>query len=93
MGLVCDAIWSDFDNDGWTDLILAGEWMPITFLKNEKGKLKKINTGLQNKLGWWTSITGGDFDNDGDIDYVAGNLGENSYFRGDSLHPVRSLQW
>ena len=40
IGLVCDAIWTDFDNDGWTDLILAGEWMPVTFFKNDHGKLK-----------------------------------------------------
>lgn len=89
IGLVCDAVWSDYDNDGWPDLVIAGEWMPITFFKNVKGKLKKIATSLQNKKGWWTSITAGDFDNDGDIDYVAGNLGENSFFRGDSLRPLR----
>ena len=89
VGLVCDALWTDFDNDGWQDLIVAGEWMPVSFFKNDKGKLKKITTGLENKIGWWTSITGGDFDNDGDIDYVAGNLGENSYYRGDSAYPVR----
>ncbi|MEP7374680.1 MAG: VCBS repeat-containing protein [Chitinophagaceae bacterium] len=89
LGLVCDAIWSDYDNDGWIDLVIAGEWMPITFFQNIKGKLKKITTGLQDKMGWWNSLAAGDFDNDGDIDYVAGNQGENSYYRGDSSYPVR----
>ncbi|MGZ8553373.1 MAG: VCBS repeat-containing protein [Chitinophagaceae bacterium] len=89
IGLICDAIWSDYDNDGWTDLVIAGEWMPITFFQNVKGILKKATTGLQEKIGWWNSLCAGDFDNDGDIDYIAGNHGENSYYRGDDVHPVR----
>ncbi|MBD0280067.1 MAG: VCBS repeat-containing protein, partial [Flavisolibacter sp.] len=77
IGLVCDAVWSDYDNDGWVDLVLAGEWMPITILKNNKGKFQHqtTNSRLQTLFGWWSSITAGDFDNDGDIDYVVGNLG------------------
>lgn len=90
IGLVCDAVWTDFDNDGWQDLILAGEWMPVKFLKNEQGHFKDVTsaTGISNKLGWWNSITGGDFDNDGDIDYVAGNLGENSFYKASDQYPV-----
>ena len=42
IGMVCDALFTDFDNDGQTDLILAGEWMPVTFLKNENGKFKNV---------------------------------------------------
>ncbi|PWU02117.1 MAG: RNA-binding protein [Bacteroidetes bacterium] len=91
LGLACDAIWTDFDNDGWTDLIIAGEWMPVTFLKNDHGTLKDVTaaTGVQNQKGWWSSITAGDFDNDGDIDYVVGNLGENSFYRASDNEPVR----
>ncbi|TMI67649.1 MAG: RNA-binding protein, partial [Bacteroidetes bacterium] len=89
IGLICDAVWSDYDNDGWPDLVIAGEWMPVTFFHNVKGTLEKVTTGLQNEVGWWNSIAAGDFDNDGDIDYVAGNQGENSYYRGDSSYPVR----
>jgi hypothetical protein len=91
IGLTCDAIWTDFDNDGWTDLILAGEWMPIKFLKNVQGKFKDITStsGISNKIGWWNSIVPGDFDNDGDIDYVAGNLGENSFYKASDSLPVR----
>ncbi|MEA5139410.1 VCBS repeat-containing protein [Arcicella rigui] len=89
IGLVCDALWSDFDNDGWQDLILAGEWMPITFLKNTKGKFSTVeNTGLASQIGWWNSLAAGDFDKDGDMDYVAGNLGQNTLHRASNETPV-----
>jgi hypothetical protein len=89
-GLVCDALFSDFDNDGWQDLIIAGEWMPLTFLKNTNGTFSNISasTGTGDKKGWWTSITSGDFDNDGDIDYIVGNLGLNSFFRASRKFPI-----
>jgi len=91
IGLVCDAVWTDFDNDGMIDLIVVGEWMPISFFKNIQGKFSNISreTGLQSYLGWWNSIAAGDFDNDGDMDYVAGNLGKNSFYRASVDHPVR----
>lgn len=90
IGLVCDALFTDFDNDGWPDLILAGEWMPVTFLKNQKGVFKNISasSGINHFTGWWTSITPGDFDNDGDIDYVIGNLGENTFYKANDKYPV-----
>jgi len=90
IGMVCDAIWTDFDNDGWQDLVLAGEWMPLTFLKNDHGRFKDITPSSQigNQVGWWNSITAGDFDNDGDIDYVVGNLGENSFYKASDKYPV-----
>jgi hypothetical protein len=91
VGLVCDAVWTDFNNDGWQDLVFTGEWMPIKFLKNNKGVLTDVSdeTGISNKLGWWTSLLPGDFDNDGDIDFIAGNLGENSFYRASDEYPVR----
>jgi hypothetical protein len=90
IGLVCDAVWTDFDNDGWQDIVLAGEWMPVTFIKNNKGNFENItpSTNIANKKGWWTSIAPGDFDNDGDIDYIVGNLGLNSFFKASDQFPA-----
>ena len=90
IGLVCDAIWTDFNNDSWPDLILTGEWMPISIFKNNHGALQNVTaaSGIANQLGWWNSITAGDFDNDGDIDYIAGNLGTNSYYRVSNQYPA-----
>jgi hypothetical protein len=90
IGMVTDALFTDFDNDGWPDLILTGEWMPITFLKNDHGVFKNVtsNTGVANKYGWWNSIVAGDFDNDGDIDYIIGNTGLNTFFKASDQYPT-----
>lgn len=90
IGLVSDALWTDYNNDGWTDLIVAGEWMPVTFFKNQNGKLvnETAQSGIASQVGWWNSITGGDFDNDGDMDYVLGNVGLNLYYRANEKYPV-----
>jgi hypothetical protein len=83
-------VWTDFDNDGWQDLVLTGEWMPVTFFKNSNGAFQDVTaaSGVGDKRGWWTSLVPGDFDNDGDMDYMAGNLGLNSFYRADAQHPV-----
>jgi Mor family transcriptional regulator len=88
IGLVCDALFTDFDNDGQTDLILAGEWMPVTFLKNINGKFKKVNTGVDDKLGWWNTIAAGDFRHTGRMDYLVGNVGLNTIFNASDSMPV-----
>jgi hypothetical protein len=90
-GLISDALWTDFNNDFWPDLILAGEWMPLRFFENRQGELIEVteNTGLQGKLGWWNSLAAADFDNDGDTDYIAGNSGRNINFQGTEKEPVR----
>lgn len=90
-GMISDAIWTDFNGDFWPDLMLAGEWMPLRIFQNEAGVLREItaNSGLADHLGWWNSLVAADLDNDGDMDYVAGNLGKNTYFKGTSDYPVR----
>ena len=79
IGLVTDAIWSDVDNDGTSDIIVTGEWMGIMTLKNTNGKFNLVKTHLSAESGWWNSITGADIDNDGDIDYVVGNYGKMAF--------------
>ncbi|SDF18232.1 VCBS repeat-containing protein [Ulvibacter litoralis] len=78
-GLVTSAIWTDYDKDGKKDLMVTGEWMPITVYKNDTDGFVNVSEaiGLTNTEGWWYSITAGDFDNDGDEDYMLGNLGQN----------------
>ncbi|MFM9911456.1 MAG: FG-GAP-like repeat-containing protein [Chitinophagaceae bacterium] len=89
IGMVTSALWTDYDNDGWIDLMLVGEFMPITFIKNENGKLAiNSRTTIDHSQGWWNSIAAGDFDEDGDIDYIAGNLGLNSRHKASTAHPL-----
>jgi hypothetical protein len=90
VGMVSAALWTDFNNDGHMDLVVAGEWMPLSFFENKSGKLTDVTaaTGLSHTNGWWNSLTAGDFDNDGDIDYVAGNLGINSKYKASPEEPV-----
>jgi hypothetical protein len=90
-GLIAAALWSDFNRDGWTDLILAGEWMPIRFYQNVEGVLQDVthDTGLEKYPGWWNSLAAADFDRDGDMDYVAGNFGLNSRFKVSQDQPMR----
>ncbi len=90
IGMISDAVFSDFDNDGNIDLVLAGEWMPVKFLKNENGQFTDIgdNSAVNDNTGWWNSIAPGDFDNDGDIDYIVGNLGLNAFFKASKKYPL-----
>lgn len=93
IGMVTIALWTDFNQDGWVDLIVAGEWMPITFYKNNHGKFTNTTatTGLAHTTGWWNSIASGDFDEDGDTDYVLGNVGLNSEGKSSNDRPVTML--
>ncbi|MEP3209464.1 MAG: VCBS repeat-containing protein [Maribacter sp.] len=90
-GLICDALWTDFNGDFWPDLILASEWAPIRFFENNKGVLNEITeeSGISENLGWWNSLAAADIDNDGDMDYIAGNYGRNINFQGSKEEPVR----
>lgn len=92
-GMVTSAIWSDYDRDADLDLILTGEWMPITVLRNDKGKFtdQTESLGLLSSHGWWYSLASGDIDKDGDLDFVAGNLGLNSKFKASPEGPFSAF--
>ncbi|WP_257574691.1 VCBS repeat-containing protein [Hydrobacter penzbergensis] len=90
IGMVSDALWTDIDNDGMPDLVVVGEWMPVTILKNNKGKFSVVSSPLQNTTGWWNSITAADIDNDGDMDYVLGNFGTNGFLKPSEQFPIRA---
>ncbi|NNV56748.1 VCBS repeat-containing protein [Limnovirga soli] len=82
-GLLTAAVWTDFNNDHLPDLILCGEWMPIRLFKNTGGKLQEQTKveGVSDKSGLWRSLQVADVDNDGDMDIVAGNIGQNNKYR------------
>ncbi|MFO7370762.1 MAG: VCBS repeat-containing protein [Bacteroidales bacterium] len=82
-GLVTDAVWTDFDGDGDSDLIVLGEWMKICFFENTTTGFVDVTDkkGFGETVGWWFSIQPIDMDKDGDIDFVAGNLGLNYKYK------------
>jgi enediyne biosynthesis protein E4 len=90
LGIVNDALFADFDNDKLDDLIIASEWEPIRFLKNTGKTFVDITakSGMSSTVGWWTSLCSIDYDLDGDLDYVAGNYGLNTYFKASDSQPL-----
>ena len=90
VGMVTDAIWRDVDGDGRLDLIVVGEWMPITVFHNAGGgKLVRVKTpGLEKSEGWWNRIVAGDFTGHGRVDFIVGNLGLNTRLRASEAEPV-----
>jgi hypothetical protein len=90
VGMVTDAVWRDVDRDGRLDLVVVGEWMPITIFRNMGGgKLKKLAVpGLEKSNGWWNRIVAGDFDGDGRVDFVVGNLGLNGRLHASATEPT-----
>ena len=91
IGMVTDAVFMDINNDRQTDLLLTGEWMPVTIFMNQNGYFvdSTDSWGIGNQAGWWSSIVTGDFDNDGDVDLIAGNLGENYKYKATEEEPFR----
>ena len=82
IGMVTDAVWADIDGDKQKDLIVVGDWMPVTVLLNKKGILGIDKSGRYNTpSGFWQCISAADFDQDGDVDLVVGNLGSNNKFK------------
>lgn len=89
-GMVTDAEWVDINKDGWPDLIVVGEWMPVKLFINNKGRLeeKSKEFGLDKSDGLWTRIIPADMDGDGDQDFVLGNLAPNSQLRASIKEPM-----
>ena len=91
IGMVTSAVWTDFNKDGRTDLIVVGEWMNIEFFENSGKQLvrKTEEYGFGDTRGWWNQIIETDIDQDGDADYIAGNLGLNYKFQASSKKPLK----
>jgi enediyne biosynthesis protein E4 len=87
IGMICDALWADIDNDKDLDLLVVGDWLPLNIFKNEKGKLLKIKD-LDKTNGWWNCIQAGDFNGDGLVDFAVGNHGLNSRFKATEITPL-----
>lgn len=89
-GMVTDAVWTDFNQDGLSDLVLVGEWMAVRLFENTGAALVEIRDQewMKNSYGWWNRIVAGDFDNDGDPDFVLGNFGLNSQLKASPEEPI-----
>ncbi len=90
LGMVSDAIWVDLNKDGWQDLVVVGQFMPVRIFENNKGILEDASDkyGLSQTNGWWRRILADDFNNDGNTDFVLGNLGLNSPFKTSVKEPL-----
>ncbi|RMF28941.1 MAG: hypothetical protein D6765_05170 [Bacteroidetes bacterium] len=91
IGMVCSAVWTDFNGDDLPDLVLAGEWMNIEFFENQNGRLALVTAqmGFERTRGWWNKLLPTDLDQDGDTDFLAGNLGLNYKFHTSPDKPFR----
>ena len=90
LGLATGAIWTDVDNDGAIDLVVATEWGPVHVFANEGGRLTEntAEAGLEAWTGLWTGIVAGDFDSDGDMDLAVANLGLNTRYQASPSQPA-----
>lgn len=89
-GMVTAATWVDLNKDNFPELMIVGDWMPVLLFQNESGVLKNVSgaAGLNKTDGMWSSIISDDIDNDGDIDFIAGNCGSNNQFKATEKEPM-----
>lgn len=90
-GMITSATWVDFDSDNQLDLVIAGEYMPISFYKNNHAVFSNVtaSTGLQDAKGMWRSMAVSDIDNDGDLDFICGNIGPNNHYNISNQYPMK----
>jgi hypothetical protein len=88
LGIVTDITSTDFNKDGWADLIIVGEWTGIQILQNNNGIFSILDNETSKLVGAWSSVKAGDFDKDGDEDLIVGNLGFNSQLKASTTEPV-----
>ena len=90
IGMIRDMLWEDVDRDGDQDMIIDGDWMALKVFINENGRFieKKDAFGSAKTQGWWNCLASGDFNGDGNIDFIAGNHGLNSRFKATPDKPV-----
>ncbi|OQP44616.1 RNA-binding protein [Niastella yeongjuensis] len=89
-GMITDAIWIDLNNDAKKDLVIVGEWMPVTVYISVDHHLQDQTSHYFNTSyrGWWNKIATGDFNKDGKPDLVIGNLGLNTQCRASDIEPA-----
>jgi hypothetical protein len=88
LGMITDAVWMDVNSDTYPELVVVGDWMPITVFSNNKGRSLSEKIEVPNSAGWWNTVKAADVDGDGDMDFVLGNLGRNSRMMATPEQPV-----
>jgi hypothetical protein len=93
LGMVTDAIWTDLNGDGTNEMIVVGEWMPVTVLAIEEGKFvnKTEEWGLEKTGGWWNTIFSYDIDGDSKEELLLGNLGLNIKYKATPDKPFKAF--
>ena len=87
LGMISDAVSTDINGDSQPDLVVAGDWMPVTVFINKNGQLTKTEI-LDSGNGLWQSVHASDMDSDGDMDLLAGNMGMNTSLQASAEDPL-----
>ena len=88
-GMITNAIWEDVDGDSIKDLITVSDWGTPIIFKNSSRSLSKMKSSLDSLYGWWNTIEASDLDNDGDLDFIIGNQGDNAPYKASIKNPMK----